>query len=66
MAKVIIAEDKSPARRDRTAPYAYILVVAFAVTYLLVMFSERLGIAPPTPRTAAVTSTSTPSANPSN
>ena len=66
MAKVIIAEDKTRARRDRTAPYAYVLVAAFAVTYLLVMFSERLGLAPPTPRTAAVTSTSTPPANPSN
>ena len=47
--EVIIEKKIVPARRDRTGPYAYLLVTAFILTYALVMFGDRLGIMPPAP-----------------
>lgn len=38
-----------PATRDRSAPFALILLIAFIVTCVWVFFGDRLGLRQPTP-----------------
>ena len=56
---VIIEKKVVPRRKDRTGPAAFLLVAAFIVTYAMLMFSDRLGLGPNTPR--SVTTVTTPS-----
>jgi hypothetical protein len=39
-------------RRDRSAPFAYLLVALFFVTYALVLFADPVGLGPPATHTA--------------
>jgi len=57
--EVIVARKPGPAKRDRTAPYAFLLVAVFVVTYVLV-FLNRPNVASNAP--AAVNTVEAPQA----
>jgi hypothetical protein len=45
--EVLVERKIVPAQRDRTAPYGWILLLAFIATCVVVFFGEKLGIRPP-------------------
>ena len=52
--EVLVERRVVPAQRDRTAPLALIIVIAFIVTCIYVFWGEKLGLRGPAPQTAAV------------
>ncbi len=49
--EVVVERKIVPAQRDRTAPYGWIVLLAFIATCGLVFFGEKLGMRAPAPET---------------
>ena len=44
--EVLVERKIVPQRRDRTGPWALLLVIVFIVTYGMVVFADRIGLGP--------------------